>query len=186
MTADNSGPELVPDVVLVDGGVLERNLAVFGDSAFDFKFAEAQRLLHRFDARRVPELHRNLKTRALERGWLVPSGLNDEWRLNKHWQQYYDGKLKGAYPPVERSDECLIAEARSRGISTPLATALNDKWRLYLKLKIAEDVILNRMTRRTARGKTPGSWNKAQPRTQDEEVVKRRTKRQSKATTTKY
>jgi len=137
----------------------------------------------KFDARTVSERHRNLKARALERGWWVPNGLNDEWRLNKGWEQYYERKLRESHPAVSRYDESLVAEARSRGIKTPLASALNDEWRLDLKLKIAEDAIDNRMFKRTARGKTPRAWNKEHPRKQEPAVVARRVRRQSKAKT---
>jgi hypothetical protein len=134
------------------------------------------------DGRRISKHHRKLKTLALGRGWWVPSGLNKKWELNKEWEQYYERKLSENHPPVSRYDKCLIAEARSRGIKTPLASALNGEWRLHLKVEIAENAILERQSKRES-GRPLGAWNKIQASPKDPTVVVRRLRRQSKAKT---
>ena len=205
-------PELVPndriaiEVVLLDGIILERNLAVLGErqthncSVFDSEFAGARRQPKNFDRRRVKDRDVALKAEALGRGWWVPKGLNEEWLLNKGWKDYYEKKRSGARAPQSVTeliqmdvDQRLIALARNWGIETPLASQLTDEWRLDLRNKLqarvaeaakrmVDDAIFTpRPPQR--RGKTPGAWNKNPPKSQDKATVKRRERRQAK---TKY
>jgi hypothetical protein len=138
-----------------------------------------------FDARQASDEHRRLKALAQGRGWWVPSGVNENWRLNAKWVQYYERKRSQDSPPVLKDDESLIAEARSRGIPTPLANSLNNRWRRYLMLQIAKHAIRQRERARQqiekGRGKPKHAWTKKKLK-QDDENVKRRNTRRAKAT----
>jgi hypothetical protein len=105
----------------------------------EIDFVEARRLLHRFDRRRVTDRQRFLKAEALRRGWWVPRGVNDAWRMTPAWEQYYERKLREPEPPhsVTDVDRRLIAEARIRGIEPiPLAHQLTDELREYLLIEL--------------------------------------------------
>jgi hypothetical protein len=200
---------VVVEPVLLDGAILERDLAVLGERqtregcAFvtadkkskpgspqhwarpvlvEIDFAEARRLLLCFDRRQVPDDHKALKAEALERGWWVPKGLNDEWLLNKGWEDYYERKRleDEAKPPQTPQslteliqtdvDRRLIAAAQDWGIKAPLVDQLTDEWRLHiiniLRARVAavairdlEDRIFKPQPPKR-RGKPEGAWNK--------------------------
>jgi hypothetical protein len=178
----------------------------------EINFAEARRLLFRFDRRQVPDDHKALKAEALERGWWVPRGLNDEWPINKGWSDYYKRKRREAKPPQTPQsltellqmdeDRRLIAEASFWGIKAPLADQLTDEWRLHimneLRARVAavairalEDWILNPQPPKR-KGKPKGAWNKKLLKREEllgveatgtKAVVNRRNRRRAK---TKY
>ena len=131
------------------------------------------------DGRRISKAHLRLKALALGRGWWVPRGLNTEWLPNKAWKKYYVRKRRPDRPPVAREDECLIALARSRGIKTPLASALNDAWRVDLALRIVDDMIRERLETREPH-RPASAWNKRYA-SSDPKAPARRRRRQARA-----
>jgi hypothetical protein len=160
------------------------------------EFAEARSVLQHHDRRRVTDRQRFLKAEALKRGWWVPRGVNDEYRMHPAWEQYYEQRLREPEPPDNLTDvdRHLLAKARIMGIQpVPLAHQLTDEWRdsLWIECRISVAVaairefdaqLFNPPPPPKQRGKTKGAWNKQSPKTQDPAVVKRRTDRRAKAT----